>query len=238
MLITAGSNQLLHLVLDTLCDPGDIVLCTAPTYLVILGTMANLGLRAISVGTDDQGIVPSDLTKTLGRLADANELSRVKAIYLVTYFDNPGGVTLAAQRRQQVLEAAREWSQESEIRLIEDIAYRELRYDGEDVASLLSMDNDAGRVIIAGTFSKSFSPGIRVGWGVLPADLIGPVLDQKGNIDFGSPNFAQHVMHRVLASGNYDTHIERLRRAYRAKRDAMLAAADQELSTAGRRPLG
>jgi 2-aminoadipate transaminase len=217
-------------VLDTLCDPGDIVLCTAPTYLVILGTMANLRVRAISVRTDDEGIVPSDLTATLQRLAAANELSRVKAIYLVTYFDNPRGVTLATQRRQQVLDVACKWSRQSKIRVIEDIAYRELRYDGEDVPSLLSLDKEADRVILAGTFSKSFSPGIRVGWGVLPAELIGPVLDQKGNIDFGSPNFNQHAMYQVLASDRYDAHIERLRHAYRAKRDAMLTAADQELA--------
>lgn len=230
VLITAGSNQLLHLILETLCDPGDIVLCTAPTYLVVLGTMANLGVRAISVSTDDQGIVPAALKETLARLDAANELPRVKAIYLVTYFDNPRGVTLAAHRRQQVLDVARYWSRQGAIRVIEDAAYRELRYDGDDVASILGLDEDGSTVILAGTFSKSFSPGIRVGWGILPADLIGPVLDQKGNIDFGSPNFNQHVMHQVLATDAYDAHIESLRHAYRAKRDAMLAAAEKVLA--------
>jgi 2-aminoadipate transaminase len=192
--------------------------------------MANLGVRAIGVNTDDRGIVPSDLTQTLERLDAANELSRVKAIYLVTYFDNPRGVTLAASRRHQVLEVARSWSRQGAIRVIEDAAYRELRYDGDDVASLLGLDEDGGTVILAGTFSKSFSPGIRVGWGILPADLIGPVLDQKGNIDFGSPNFNQHVMHQILATDAYDTHIKRLRQAYRVKRDAMLVAAEEVLA--------
>jgi 2-aminoadipate transaminase len=85
-------------------------------------------------------------------------------------------------------------------------------------------------VIVAGTFSKSFSPGIRVGWGILPQNLVGPVVDQKGNVDFGSPNFNQHLMAKLLTMGLFDTHVKRLREGYRKKLTAMLTAAREHLA--------
>ena len=85
-------------------------------------------------------------------------------------------------------------------------------------------------VIVAGTFSKSFSPGIRVGWGILPRHLIGPVNEQKGNVDFGSPNLNQHLMARVLELGLLEPHLARIRSSYREKLTAMLAAADAHLA--------
>ena len=110
------------------------------------------------------------------------------------------------------------------------MAYRQLRYRGPDHPSLLYYDRSAEHTIVAGTFSKSFSPGLRVGWGILPAELVEPVCNQKGNIDFGSPNFNQHLMHRVLQLGWFDTHVQRICEAYRTKLDAMLGAARRSLS--------
>ena len=115
--------------------------------------------------------------------------------------------------------------------MIEDVAYRDLRYEGPDLPSIRSFDEEGDTVLVAGTFSKSFSPGIRVGYGLLPPDLVEPLCQQKGNFDFGSPNFAQHLMHHVLAAGEHDRHVAHLRDVYRRKRDAMLAALQEHFGS-------
>ncbi|QDU99068.1 aminotransferase-like domain-containing protein [Lignipirellula cremea] len=230
IVVTAGSNQLLHLVCESLLDPGDIVICASPTYLVFIGTLNNLGARSVGACCDEQGLTPDGVERTLQAIDDAGELSRVKAIYTVPYYDNPCGLTMPVGRRQALVEIAKRWSRENRIHLIEDAAYRELRYEGEDAPSMRTFDADGETVITAGTFSKSFSPGIRVGWGVLPKHLVAPVCNQKGNIDFGSPNFSQHLMAEVLQGGLFEPHVEKIRDAYRVKLHAMLEAADEFLA--------
>jgi 2-aminoadipate transaminase len=229
VVMTAGSNQLLHLLAETLLDPGDIVLCAAPSYFVFLGIIGNLGARSIGVATDSDGLIPEALDDELSRLDKAGELGLVKAIYVVSYFDNPGSTTLPADRRAKIVEIAERWSRRQKIYVIEDAAYRELRYSGDDIPSLRSFDPRGETVVVAETFSKSFSPGIRVGWGIMPAELVEPVCALKGNIDFGSPNFSQHVMAEVLDAGLFEPHIAELRKNYRLKMTAMLEAAEQFL---------
>jgi len=230
VVVAAGSNALLHLVGEVLFDPGDIVLCAAPTYLVYLGTVSTHGAQAIGVTTDEHGIQPEALDEQLADLARSGQLPRVKAVYVVSYFDNPCGVSLPADRRIQLIEICRRWSVEHRIYLIEDAAYRELRYDGDDLPSIRHFDDAGDTVVTTGTFSKSFSPGIRVGWALLPPALVGPVCEHKANIDFGSPNLMQHLMARVLEMGLLDGHIERLRDGYRTKLQTMLDAADELLA--------
>jgi 2-aminoadipate transaminase len=227
VVVTAGSNELLHVLADTLFDPGDIVLCAAPTYFVFLGMAANLGVRTLGVEMDDEGLIPDAVEEQLLRLKLSGELPRVKALYVVSCFDNPSSVTLSLERRCELVELAKRWSDLHKIYIIEDAAYRELRYAGHDLPSLRAFDEKGDTVIVTETFSKSYSPGIRVGWGVLPTELVTPVLDQKGNIDFGSPNFSQHLMSTVLELGLFDDHVQRLREAYRVKLQAMLDAADE-----------
>lgn len=236
IVVTAGSNQLLHLVADTLLNPGEIVLCAAPSYFVFLDTLANVGARTVGVEVDCNGIIPEALDEELARRKTAGELAAVKAIYVTTYYDNPSGTTTTTARRQQLIEIARRWSHENTIYIIEDAAYRELRYYGDETPSLYALDgnlDNGEQVIHAGTFSKSFSPGIRVGWGILPKRLVGPVLAQKGNVDFGSPHFNQMLMATVLQRGSFDRHVTGLRESYRRKLDATLASAEKWL-----RPLG
>jgi len=230
VVLTAGSNQLLHLVCESLLDPGDIVLCASPTYLVFLGTLGNLGARSVAVETDEHGIVPEAIDDALRQIDRRGELERVKAIYVTSYFDNPCGITTPAKRRAAIVELAKRWSRSSKIYVIEDAAYRELRYWGDDVPSLRSFDDDGRTVVVAGTFSKSYSPGIRVGWGFLPPQLVAPVCNQKGNIDFGSPNFSQHLMAHVMDRGLFDAHVKSICTSYREKLEAMLAAADRWLT--------
>ncbi len=225
---TAGSNQLLQLVTEALLDEGDVVLCAAPTYLVYLGTIAGVGGVSVSVATDEDGIVPEALDETLQGFRDRGEIERVKAIYCVSYFDNPRGTSLAPHRRAEILEIARRHSVAGPIRIIDDLAYRDLRYDGGDSPSFAALDPAGEHVIVAGTFSKSFAPGVRVGWGLMPRELAVRVERLKGNVDFGSPHLNQVLLHELLVSGAHERQVERLCTTYRAKRDAMLAALETE----------
>ena len=227
VIITPGSNQLLYLVAVTLCDPGDVVLCGAPSYYVFLGMLEQLGIQAVGVQTDSGGLMAEALDRELASRHAAGELARVKAVYITSFFDNPTGISVEPGRRAALVEIVQRWSSHSRIYLIEDAAYRELRYYGDDVPSLRARDPAGETVIHAGTFSKSFSPGLRVGWGVLPRELVGPVVAQKGNIDFGSPSFNQVLLSTVLEEGWFDAHVEHLRAVYRRKLDATLAALDQ-----------
>jgi 2-aminoadipate transaminase len=230
VVLTAGSNQLLHLVADALLDPGDIVFCATPTYFVFLGVLGNLGARAWGIASDADGIIPEAVEEQLRYFERQGQLGRVKAIYVTTYFDNPTSVTLSAARRAKLVELAERWSRRSKIYLIEDAAYRSLRYAGDDLPSLRSFDTTGETVIAAETFSKSFAPGIRVGWGILPPALVEPVANLKGNFDFGSAHFNQRLMSAVLELGLLDEHIARLTSGYQRKLGAMLAAADAFLS--------
>jgi 2-aminoadipate transaminase len=230
ILLTTGSQQLLSLVGEVLIDPGDIVFVAAPTYFVFLGTLNGLGARVISIPSDEQGMQTDLLDAEFRKIEAAGELSRVKLIYLVSYYENPTGISLSAERRQRVVEIARGWSKSQRIFILEDAAYRELRYDGPELPSVWSFDTDRRTVILANTFSKSFSPGLRVGWGVVPSELVGPLNDRKGNEDFGSSNFSQHLLATVFGEGLYQEHVQLLRDTYCAKRDAMLAAAENWFS--------
>ena len=162
--------------------------------------------------------------KTLQNLRSTGEIEHVKAIYLTPYFDNPRGVTIPLERRAAIVALAQRWSHKQPLYVLADNAYRELRYDLEDVPSMLTVDREQCHVVEIGTFSKSFSPGLRVGWGILPSDLLEPVQSQKGNLDFGSPYFSQRVVAKVLELDQYDRHVSAIRRGYRTKREAMCAA--------------
>lgn len=227
IVLTTGSQQLLSLVGEVLLDPGDIVFVAAPTYFVFLGTLNGLGARIVSVPSDADGMDVAALEQQLDKVTQAGELARVKLIYSVSYYENPSGISLSAERRQRLAEIARRWSREHRIFVLEDAAYRELHYDGPALPSIWSFDSDKEHVILAQTFSKSLSPGLRVGYGVLPRELVGPVCDRKGNEDFGSANFNQHLLATIFELGGYSGHVASLLQAYRVKRDAMLAAADR-----------
>ncbi len=230
IVLTTGSQQLLSLVGEILLDPDDICLVAAPTYFVFLGTLEGLGAQAVPVPTDADGMRIDALEQTLRQLDAQGKLSRVKLIYLVSYYQNPSGLSLSADRRREVVALVRRWASRQRMFILEDAAYRELRYDGPELPSIWSFDHDRRFVILAQTFSKSFSPGLRVGFGILPSELVGPVCDRKGNEDFGSAHFNQHLLATVLESGRYGPHVEMLRTAYREKRDTMLQAADRYFS--------
>ncbi len=228
VVVTTGSQQLLYLVGEVLIDPGDIVITEAPSYFVYQGALASFGARTLQIPMDDEGMQTDALEELLVQLERTGELARVKMIYTVDYFQNPTGLTLSLPRRRHLMELVRRFSKKQRIMILEDAAYRELRFDGPDVPSIKSLDPQNEYVILGMTFSKPFAPGLKTGYGVMPPELRESLLRFKGNHDFGSSNLNQHILDRMMSTGAYQRQGDRLRQVYRAKRDAMLAALAAE----------
>lgn len=233
VVLTAGSNQLLALLADALLDPGDCVVCDAPSYFVFTGLVESVGGRCLSVAADEEGMRIDALEQLLESHAAAGTLERIKAIYVVSYYDNPRGVSLARSRRAALVALAERYSHTHRIYVIEDAAYRELRFSGPDQASVRAYDRSAETVIYAGTFSKTFSPGLRVGYGVLPKALAPALSAIKGNIDFGSPYLNQCLLAEALKLGLYEPHVAQLRALYAQKAACMLEALDEHVASLG-----
>lgn len=228
VVITTGSQQLLYLLGEVLFDAGDIVVCENPSYFVYHSLLQSHGVRVVPVPMDASGMRTDALESVLDRLKRAGDLGRVKAIYTVDYFQNPTGLTLAADRRPRLVEIARRYSTAHRILILEDAAYRELRYSGPDLPSVKRFDPGNEFVVYAGTFSKPCAPGLKTGFAVMPAEVTDAVLHLKGSHDFGSTNLAQYALARLIASGAYRRHVEGLRGVYRRKRDLMLQALERE----------
>lgn len=226
LIITSGSQQLLYMVTEALCDPGDIVLVEDPTYFVYLGILQSHGLNARGVRMERDGLDLGHLESVLAALRRSGELRRVKLLYLVSYFQNPTGATTSLAKKRATLALLKHYERAAghPIYLFEDAAYRELRFAGGDEPSALVSPGAAERVIYGGTYSKPFATGARVGFGLLPADLHRVVMRIKGNHDFGTSNLLQQLLARALASGRYAAHLEVLRRRYARKATVMQTA--------------
>ncbi|MGA2180802.1 MAG: PLP-dependent aminotransferase family protein [Verrucomicrobiota bacterium] len=234
LLITGGSQQLLYLTAEALCNEGDIVLVEDPTYFVYLGILQSRGLRARAVQLKRDGLDLAHLERVLQSLRRNGELRRVKLFYLVSYFQNPTGVTTSFQKKCGLLKLLKkfEYAAGHPIYLLEDAAYRGLRFAGNDVPSALAVPGAAERVIYAGTFSKPFATGVRVGYGILPKPLFTAVKHIKGNHDFGTANLLQHLVARALASGIYGRHVARLQKRYAHKARVMKLAIEKHFPPA------
>jgi 2-aminoadipate transaminase len=159
------------------------------------------------------------LDAVLARLKRERQLHRLKMLYLVTYHQNPTSTTTAFAKKAAALDLLRFYERAAghPIYLLEDAAYRELQFRGSNEVSALAVAGGPERVLYAGTYSKPFATGVRVGFGVLPEPVRTAVLRVKGNHDFGTTSLSQHLLARALASGVYDRHVRRLRKRYAAK---------------------
>jgi 2-aminoadipate transaminase len=259
LLITGGSQQLLYLTAEALCDEGDIVLVEDPTYFVFLGILQSRGLRARAVRLERDGLDLAHLERVLQSLRRNGELRRVKLFYLVSYFQNPTGVTTSFRKKCGLLKLLKKFERAAghPIYLLEDAAYRELSFsgradlpvsqdaqlvaakrhkDGQRVPTIppsaLAVPGAAERVIYAGTFSKPFATGVRVGYGILPKPLFTAVKHIKGNHDFGTSNLLQYLVARALASGIYGRHVARLQKRYAHKARVMKLAIKKHFPSA------
>src|SRR4029077_7229158 len=149
------------------------------------------------------------LEQVLGALKRSGELRRVKALYVVSYFQNPTGVTTSLAKKAAALKLLQRFERAAghPIYLLEDAAYRELRFKGVDVKSALAVKGSRDRVIYTGTYSKPFATGTRVGFGILPEPVFSAALCIKGNHDFGTSNLLQQLLARALSSGRYERHL-------------------------------
>jgi 2-aminoadipate transaminase len=216
MLVTTGGQQAIDLVCKTLLDPGDVVIAEAPTYPGAIPTFCAYEADVVQVALDEDGMRVDELEATLDRLAA--EGRRPKFIYTVPTFQNPAGVTLALARRRELLRIA----SERQLLVMEDNPYGMLRYEGEALPTLYSIDSEF--VIYAGTFSKILSPGVRLGWAVAPAPILDQMQTGKQGTDLCSSPITQYFVAAYFDSGPWGDYLGSLREIYRRRRDVMLDA--------------
>ncbi|MBZ9807367.1 MULTISPECIES: PLP-dependent aminotransferase family protein [unclassified Mesorhizobium] len=223
--ITSGSQQALDYVGKLLLSPGDTALVTWPTYLGALQAF-----NAYEPRYDRLRPEGGNMTPDAYRAAAAANGGRVKFTYLVPDFANPTGNTLDRQQREAVLDLAGEL----DIAIVEDAAYRALRYDGESVPPILALDCarsggiDKARTLYCGSFSKILSPGMRVGWVCAPRHVVEKLVLMKQASDLHSPSINQMVMHRA-AEAVFEAQVEKLIGAYRERRDGLLGALEAHM---------
>lgn len=219
VLITAGGSQAMALVLDALIDWGDTVITEEPTWMGAVRAFKNVGAQPVAVPVDNEGLDTDALERELKRLQA--EGIRPKLIYIIINFQNPSGATTTLERRQKIVALAQEYG----VMILEDDAYYDLRYAGEFVPPLYTLD-DSGSVFYLGTFSKIMGAGMRLGWLVGPADLIARLAVLK--IDGGTNVFGAHVAAEWMPE-HLDAHIAQLREIYHRRRDIMLAALESHM---------
>lgn len=218
ILITTGSQQALDLLARIFFDPGDPLLVESPTYMGALQSWGSYAPRYISVPLDAQGLVVEHLEELL-------QEHRPKLVYVLPTFQNPSGVSLSLQRRTRLIELIERYN----LLLLEDDAYAQLRYEGEDRPSLLHVASRAAsgfpaRVFYMGTFSKVLAPGMRLGWIAAPPEVIHKLVMAKQGTDLHTPMFNQIIAHTLLSNGYLQRQVPRIVPVYRQRRDAMLAA--------------
>jgi 2-aminoadipate transaminase len=217
VLVTTGGQQALDLICKTLVDPGDVVICEAPTYPGAVPVFCSYQADVRQIETDAEGMRIDELEAELARLASLQR--RPKFVYSVPNFQNPAGVTLSLERRRRLVELARL----HEILIVEDNPYGLLRYGGEPLAPLYQLDG-GDYVIYVGTFSKILSPGIRLGWAVAPPPVMQKMVLGKQAADLCTSTLTQYFVHEYFAEGRWRRYVESLAEIYRERRDVMVAA--------------
>jgi 2-aminoadipate transaminase len=224
VLITTGSQQALDLIGKLLINQGDRILVEAPTYLGALQAFSAYGAEYLSVPCDEDGLRID--------LLEAPLRAGPKFMYVLPNFQNPGGTTLAEDRRRTLVLLADRYG----IPIVEDDPYGQLRYEGEHLPSLVVLDREnvprdsgykLGNVIYLSTFSKTLAPGLRLGWIVAPPEVIAKLAQLKQGTDLHTSTFAQVVAYEVARDNFLDEHVKRLRVVYRERRDVMLEALAQ-----------
>ena len=224
IMITSGSQQALDLIGKVFINRGDRILVENPTYLGALQAWNAYGAEYVTVRMDEDGMITDELEEALR--------SGPKFIYVLSNFQNPTGVTLSLERRLKLIELADRYG----IPIIEDDPYGQLRYEGEHLTSVVSLDDQfrenggsvyRGNVIYLSTFSKTLAPGIRLAWVVAPSEVIRKLVQAKQGADLHTATFSQMVAYEVARGGFIDRHVWMIRRVYHERRDVMLEAMDE-----------
>lgn len=214
ILLVNGSQQALDLIGKIFINPGDVVLTEGPTYLGAIQAFRAYQARLVTVPLDEEGI-------QTGKLEEALERHPVKFIYVLPNFHNPAGVTMTLERRLKLVELAARYG----VFIVEDDPYGELRFEGQDITPLVVLHKE--NVLYLSTFSKTLSPGIRLGWIVAPSKIIAKLVQAKQGSDLHTSTFVQMVANDICQRGILRSHVKTIREVYRERRDAMLAAMER-----------
>ncbi len=227
VVVATGSQAILYLATEALVDPGDVVIISDPSYFVYMGILQGVDADVRGVPIQKDGMDVRGVRNVVDQLRSEGKLDRLKVIYVVSYFQNPSGVTMSAKKRQALFDLVQEIRDEAPVFILEDGAYRELRYYGGKVPPIKLLDTNNDSVIYAGTFCKPFSAGLKTGYGIVPDVLLDAVLYQKGNLNFGSSNFTQCIIDEAIRTGKYRRHVSVVRRGYKVKLKVMLDALQE-----------
>ena len=218
--ITSSSQQGIDVCTRVLVDPGDVILTSSPSYLGALQSFK-------SYRADVRGVSHSKELDAF-RQAYESEIAKVQAegkqikfLYMIPDFQNPSGESLTLEERQMLVALAQKY----DFLIVEDSPYRELRYEGEHIPSLYSLDPD--RVIYLGSFSKIFAPGFRLGWAIAHPDILDKIYVCKQSLDLCPPVFDQYVAAEFLASGKLDENLLKTIALYKGKRDLLLSLLEE-----------
>ncbi|MGZ8694739.1 MAG: aminotransferase-like domain-containing protein [Gaiellaceae bacterium] len=214
LLVTSGAIEALELVGMAFLDPGDLVLVEAPTYLGAIQSFRGFEVELAAVPIDDDGL-------DVGELERAVAGRRPKLLYTIPDHQNPAGVSLATERRERLVELARQHG----FLIVEDVAYRELGFDGDALPSLWSLAPDA--VVQTGTTSKTFFPGVRLGWAAGPADVCAQLVGAKQTTDQCAGALGQRLFEEYVRRGWIDEQLEHSRALYERKCGRLLAALER-----------
>jgi 2-aminoadipate transaminase len=224
IVVTVGSQQAVDLVTRVFCDPGDVVLCEAPSYVGALGVFKAFQCQVVHVEMDADGLVPEALRSAIAAVRAAGKT--LKFLYTIPNFHNPAGVTLSAARRAEVLEICRGEG----VLVLEDNPYGLLGFDGEPIPALRADESEG--VIYLGSFSKTFSPGMRVGWALAPHAVREKLVLAQESATLCPPSFSQMAVSAYLAQHDWQGQIKQMREMYRERRDAMMEALDDFMPAA------
>jgi 2-aminoadipate transaminase len=214
IVVTTGSQMALDLVTRVFCDPGDVVLVEAPSYVGALGVFRAYECDVVHVAMDDEGLVPSALSEAVAAARAAGK--RVKLIYTIPSFHNPAGVTQGPARRAEILAIA----QREGIALLEDDPYGLLGFEGEPPRAIRA--DDAEGVIYLGSFSKTIASGLRVGWAVAPHGVREKLVLAAEAAVLCPSNYTQLTVSEYLATQPWREQIKTFQEVYRERRDALL----------------
>ena len=220
IIVTTGGQQALDLIAKTLVDPGDVVICEAPTYPGAVPVFCSYEAETHQIPIDEDGMRVDELEALMDRLD--SEGRKPKFIYSVPSFQNPAGVTLSLERRRRLVELARS----REVLVVEDNPYGLLRYEGEAQPALYLLDG-GDYVIYIGTLSKILSPGIRLGWAVAPPPVMEKMALGKQATDLCTSTLAQYFALEYFAEDRWRSYVDDLCEIYRSRRDAMLEALER-----------
>ncbi|SFG55734.1 DNA-binding transcriptional regulator, MocR family, contains an aminotransferase domain [Desulfotomaculum arcticum] len=215
VMLLSGSQQGIDLAARVILDPGDIVVVEEPSFFPAIQAFKTIGARVIGIPIDDKGMRIDVLEQLLQRY-------RPKLVYTIPTFQNPSGTEMELDRRKRLVELAYKYR----VLIVEDDAYGGLCYEGHSLPLLKSMDND-GYVIYLSTFSKNVYPGLRLGWIVAHKKVVKQFAAVKQIMDLHSNSLSQWIIERFITSGSFESHIHKVCREYRVRRDAMYDALSQ-----------